>query len=184
MPWYCLTTRPQSEILCAESLYGMLGYQALVPVDYKLRRRSPITNTAVVYPVPVMPRYVVVDLEEHPNWYKLRNVEVRGRPAVTSVLSMDEEPYPLPALAVAAVKSMIDERLVVPLAPGLRVGDTAIIEGGQHAGKRAKVKRVIRPNLADVSMLLTFFGSLHEVQIKSVRVSADNLSECGEKAAA
>lgn len=183
MPWYCLTTPPSREILCAGALEAA-GFSALVPLDYRLRRRSPVTNTAVVYPVPVMPRYVVAELGEHPNWLQIRQLEVRGRPAISGCLSMDDEPYPLPSLAVAAVKSMIDERLVVPLAPGLRVGDTAIIEAGPHAGRRAKVKRVIRPNVADVATLLTFFGSLHEVQLKAVRVRADKLSECGEKAAA
>lgn len=179
MSWYVLTCPPGSDIQAATVLETG-GHAVLLPLEYRFRRRHP-QGPAVVYPVSIMAGYLVADLGERPDWPAVLHLEKsNGKRLVSGVLGMGREPYALPALAVAHVRTMVLTHLVVPLTRGLSVGDVVIIESGPFAGHRAKVTRVARGN---ARVALEMFGALREIDIARELVTQE-IADAAEKIAA
>ena len=177
--WFCLTCPPGQDISAATAMESG-GYSVLLPLEYRFKRRH-ASGPAIVYPVSIMAGYLVAELGEKPDWPAILHLEKsNGKRLVNGVLGMGREPYALPALAVAHVRTMVLTHLVVPLTRGLDVGDIVIIESGPFAGRRARVTRVSRGN---ARVALEMFGALREIDIAKELVSQE-IAEAAEKKAA
>lgn len=167
MNWYCLTTPPQREFKARDAL-DALGLETLCPVEYRRRRKNAMSNAIVVYAAPAIPGYVVARITDDAWSDVIRIEDQQGRRLIRGALGSEGIARPLPALALAALRTLHQTEPVVSVSKGIMVGDIVIIQGGPFDGHRC---RVTRKEGATVAVILNLFGSMREIAIDQARLA-------------
>lgn len=156
MKWYVAVVPAQKEFAARDRLKD-LGYQVMVPVEYKWRRRSRHTRTRIEVPVPLMPRYVFLGTDRPLYLWHLRRC-----PLIQAVLGSDGVPRPLPPEAVKALQGL--DRVATTINPhrSFRVGDDVQIVSGPLRGRIARLRRIMAKR---ARVMIEVFASMREIEV-------------------
>lgn len=164
MQWYVAVVPAQRE-LTARDLLREHGYDVMVPVEYKWRRKSRYGKAKVERPYVLLTRYVFIGCQDAPNWWHLRHIEFpfTGQKIIQHVLGTSAGPTPLPAEAVSALHLL---NLGIPgynphkaIRPG---GNAQFAEGHPFAGKVVRVREIMAKK---ARVLIEAFNSMREIEV-------------------
>lgn len=156
MQWYVAIVPAQRE-LDTQKLLEAHGYQTLVPIEYKWRRKNRYSRSRVEVRQPLLPRYVFVGIEGEPYWWHLRQF-----PWLQGFLGKDGIPRPLPPEAVRALEGL---NFAIPTFnphKSIRAGDQVQFASGPMHGKVARVRKIVSKR---ARVLIVVFNSLREVEV-------------------
>src|SRR5690606_29311991 len=131
LQWYVAVVPAQKEFAARDRLKD-LGYQVMVPVEYKWRRKSRHTRKRIEVAVPLLPRYVFVGTDCPLYWW-----QVRRCPLIQGFLGWDGMPTPLPPAGVRALERLqfgIPEPISNPH-KSIKAGDQVKFVTGAMRGK-------------------------------------------------
>lgn len=162
MKWFALVVPSQRELAAVREL-SRIGCRAFAPVEYRAVRVSPHRKAKAVEPRPhpLFSRYVFA---ESPDWYEIRQLQIKGKPLVTSVLSSNGQPYRLPALEVLHLLNLGENGPPQTIDPArnLQAGDHAVIADGPFKGHAVKVAHA---GYDSARVLVNVFNSLREIAV-------------------
>ena len=124
LDWFALTVKPQHEFTVYNGLVGK-GLEAFAPAYWTARRWS---DRVKKLQLPLFPGYVFCRFEAADRISVLRTSGVR------SIVSFGNEPAPIPAGQIAAIRQMLASEFLVEPWPYLRVGQRVRIGEGALAG--------------------------------------------------
>ena len=156
LQWYVAVVPAQKEFAARDRLKD-LGYQVMVPVEYKWRRKSRHTRKRIEVAVPLLPRYVFVGTDCPLSWW-----QVRRCPLIKAILGWDGVPKPLPPEAVKALEGL---NFAIPTFnphKSIRAGDDVQFIIGPLRGKIAKVRKIVAKR---AKVLIEVFASMREIEV-------------------
>ncbi len=156
MDWYVAVVPAQRELAARDRLRE-LGYEVLVPIEYKWRRRSRHCRQRVEVKLPLLPRYVVIGYDGALPWWHLRQC-----PLIQGFLGRDGFPTPLPADAVRALKGLDLATPTFNPHRSIRAGDAVQFGSGPLHGKVARVRKIVAKR---ARVLVEVFASLREIEV-------------------
>jgi len=131
--WYVVHTQPHRES-CAQSHLADQGFAVFLPRFVKNVRHARQVRTVVA---PLFPRYLFVAL--YPDRQRWRSIN--GTHGVTSILTQDDRPCPVPAGVVEALAERCDAGQIMR-APDLRPGQAVRIVAGPFAEQLGAIERL------------------------------------------
>lgn len=137
--WYVLSVPSQSEFKIEAELKKQ-GHDAMVPVEYKWRRRNAHSKHKKRKAYPVFPRYVFTGIRREPRWPDITSLQ----PAPVRPVSFDGKPAQLTEDEVARLITISSDRLPqgFNLHKAIREGEIARITDGPFAGHSAHVHKI------------------------------------------
>lgn len=136
------------------------------PCEYVYTRRQP-GGEAVLDPKPLLPGYFV-GMFPTDCWFVLRNVmHEDGTKVLGAPLSPDGVMRPLSPQTFADINDLNSysaEAPVIEKQRGLSVGQTVILKGGLHAGKRFRLERTSKCRTR-ATAVIRILGALREVTV-------------------
>lgn len=156
MQWYVAVVHAQKEFAARDRL-NELGYEIIVPIEYKWRRRSRHCRKRVEVAMPLLPRYVFVGCEGQLPWWELRDC-----PMIQGFLGHDGYPKPLPPEAVRALEGLSFAIPTFNPHKSIRAGDQVQFAAGPLHGKIARVRKIVHKR---ARVLIEVFSSMREIEV-------------------
>lgn len=168
--WYAFRVQPGTELKAQALLtgYGILGRN---PVHYKYTRTNK-DGSKVVEGLPTLRGYYIGQwLDNAADWYTIANLTYAdGARVLRKALSWDGHIRPLDPLTRVQILNLQGVDLIAPeIEPqhGLKPGDTVVIKGGLHSGKRIVLQRVARntDKAKTFTAVMDLLGGQREVEL-------------------
>lgn len=137
--WYVVSVPPQAEFKIEAEL-RKLGHDAMVPVEYKWRRRNAHSKHKKRKAYPVFPRYVFTGTKGEPRWPEITSLQ----PAPVRPVSFGGKPAQLAQADVARLVTISSDKLPegFNLHKAIKAGEVARIAAGPFAGHSAMVRKI------------------------------------------
>src|SRR5690606_10410289 len=156
LQWYVAVVPAQKELPAKERLKE-LGYEVMVPVEYKWRRKSRHCRKRVEVAVPLLPRYVFLGTDRPLRWWHLRQC-----PIIQGFLGWEGVPTPLPPEAVKALHGLSFAVPTFNPHRSIRAGDQVQFAAGPLHGKIARVRKIVAKR---ARVLIEVFASMREIEV-------------------
>lgn len=156
MQWYVAVVPAQKEFAVRDRLKE-LGYEVMLPVEKKWRRRSRHCRKRVEVEMPFLPRYVFVGCAGQLPWWHLNTC-----PLIQGFLGYDGYPKPLPPEAVRALEGLSFAIPTFNPHKSIRAGDEVQFAAGPLHGKIARVRKIVSKR---ARVLIEVFSSMREIEV-------------------
>jgi transcriptional antiterminator RfaH len=160
--WHAVHTQPNRELRAKGQLENQ-AYQVFLPRRLKTVRHARKLTEVVA---PFFPRYLFIqlDLTRH-RWRS-----VNGTFGVTRLVMHGEMPHPVPRGVVEAMLASVDDKGLLCLEEGLKVGSQIRLAAGPFADQLATLDR--RDDRGRVRVLLEIMGASVPVELERKFVTA------------
>jgi transcriptional antiterminator RfaH len=156
--WYTVQAKPHNEDRVVNHL-AKRAIPTFLPLVEVVRRRNGVRRTGVE---PLFPGYLFVELEsfdQRPGCWDV----VRWSPGVRRILGIAEEPVPVPAAAIRAIRDRMQDLGFVRPGERFRPGDRVRFRTGALDGLEAILDRPAS-RAGRVHVLLALLGSMRRVE--------------------
>jgi transcription elongation factor/antiterminator RfaH len=158
--WYLVHSLPRSEFRAHFHLESQ-GFRPYVPQILKTTRHARQVKTVRA---PFFPRYLFVALDlERERWLSIRSTF-----GVSSLVTCDDRPIPVPTGIVEALLAQTDAANLARLDDGLRAGQQITVQSGPFANVIGTLERL--DDNGRVRVLLQVMGGVVPVSIDRSRV--------------